>query len=166
MKNHSTGRAYVVTPNSDQSDAWRASTDGDSPYSVLLRDQILYFMETKWVKPTPISANVDRIEGRDVSIVTTRVQGMRVDFALDRITSLPIRITYHNPPITRSSGITLFFVDILEYAEVDGIKIPIKFKPENGVVTTSEVKVNVDYDGSIFERVTPIESGPEAWRKK
>ncbi|HEX5964827.1 MAG TPA: hypothetical protein VFY51_02810, partial [Pyrinomonadaceae bacterium] len=66
--------------------------------------QLRYFMETKWVKPIPISTHEEKLDGKTVDIVQTIVKGyptrdgtdeQAVGFALDRKTHLPIRIIYH-----------------------------------------------------------------------
>jgi hypothetical protein len=144
--------------------------------------QIINFMETKWVKPVPIKISkgyldkmwVKVVEPNDrkkrknlVDIIQTEALDGRIDFVLDSETHLPRRIGFYMRWYGNSSGgndeqvntdEVYHIVDLPKYVEIDGIKMP--YSKE------STVKLNVEYDKSIFSVPTKIADGPEAWKPK
>ncbi|MEK6283101.1 MAG: hypothetical protein AABN95_22315 [Acidobacteriota bacterium] len=125
--------------------------------------QLNYLMETRWVRPTPLSVQKGKVGGRDVDIVQTTVHEYpkgpdRVAFALDRKTHLPLQVIYY--AVVRgeeySGGLRLS-----DYAEVNGIQMPGKV----GRLKTS-YQINVEYDESVFEQPPSFSAGIEAWKKK
>jgi hypothetical protein len=123
-------------------------------------------METKWVKPEPVAVYQDTIQGRAVDVVQTQVFGKRFDFALDRQTRLLVRVSSYDKLITGGEGFTIFNVNLSDYVEVNGIKMPQKTTPDNGAAYSEKIQINVDYNEEIFVRPTTIEAGREAWQPK
>jgi len=128
--------------------------------------QLRYFMETKWVRPIPISVQQEKLDGKLVDIVQTIVKGyptkdgtdeQRVSFALDRKTHLPTRINYYRFTLGKESGGGL---PLSDYVDVDGIKMPSKI-----LDFRSSFKINVDYDEQIFIRDPSAEGGINQWKK-
>ena len=129
--------------------------------------QLRYFMETCWVKPIPINAHEEKLDGKTVDIVQTIVKGyptkdgtdeQRVGFALDRKTHLPIKIIYYRvvQGTEHSGGLPLS-----DYVDVDGIQMPSKT-----LDLKSSFQINVDYDEQIFVREPSVEGGIKQWEKK
>jgi hypothetical protein len=125
--------------------------------------QLLYFMETKWVKPVPVSVERGEVGRHDVNIVHTRVNeyprgSEHVAFALDRKTHLPLQIIHytvtHGKEYSGSPRLS-------DYVDVDGIKMPTKV----GTIKRT-YRINVEYDPQIFERKPDVSAGIEAWKKK
>ena len=129
--------------------------------------QLRYFMETKWVKPIPISVEQAKLDGKSVDIVQTIVKGyptkdgtdeQRVGFALDRKTHLPLKVIYYAVLSGKehSGGIALS-----DYVDVGGIQLPSKIYG-----LRSSYQINVDYDEQIFTRDPNPEAGIKQWVKK
>lgn len=129
--------------------------------------QLRYFMETKWVKPIPVSVHKLKIDGKSVDVVQTIVKGYptkdgkdeeRIGFALNPKTHLPIRIVFYKVPFREEySGGT----PLSDYVVVDGIQMPSKVY---GLRVSYQI--NVDYDEQIFIREPNIEAGIKQWSKK
>ena len=118
--------------------------------------QYLYLMETKWVKPTPISVTKDHIGLKRVDVLHTRFENKRVDYFLDRKTHLPARVAvFYND----SDRATVMF-DFSDYVTVNGIQMPCRQK--KGKIN---FQINALYDESIFTRPPSIEAGPKAWQR-
>jgi hypothetical protein len=166
MYNYEARTFYILVPEDPDKETRRVADYKKWEDSTLLNTQLFYFMETKWVKPVPVAVHRGEVRKRAVEIVQTQVNGHRVDFALDPQTHLPVRITSYNKLITGGEGFTISNVDISEYVEVNGIKVPLKATPENGSTFNSKVQINVGYNEEIFVKPTTIEAGPEAWRPK
>ncbi|MCA1850416.1 MAG: hypothetical protein LC672_05070, partial [Acidobacteria bacterium] len=119
--------------------------------------QYIYLMETKWVKPVPLSVTKGEVGFKRVDVLHTRFENKRVDYYLDRKTHLPSRVAvfYGN-----SDRATLTF-DLSEYVSVSGIKMAGRQK--RGRI---EFQINPAYDEGIFTRQPSIEAGPKAWRRR
>jgi hypothetical protein len=167
MYNYEAKIAYVLTPDVPN-EPIRHLTDQYTWEELggLLNAQVIGFMETRWVKPVPVAVRQDKVNGRIVNIVQTQVLGKRFDFALDPQNHLPFRISSYDKLITGGEGFTIFNVDLLDYVEVNGIKVPQKLKPENGPTYSRKIQINVNYNESVFAKPTNIESGSEAWKAK
>jgi hypothetical protein len=166
MRDYGAKTAYVSTPDLPEMEIRHLATDYRWEETPLLKIQLLYFLETRWVTPVPIAVHQSKVNGQTVDIVQTQVFGQRVDFALHTLTHLPVRISYYNRSITGRGPFTISNVDVSEYVEVDGIKVPQKAAPENGSAFSDKIQINVDYNEQIFLKPTTIEAGPEAWRPK
>ncbi len=129
--------------------------------------QLKYFMETKWVKPIPMSVQQEKLDGKSVDIVQTIVKGFptkdgtneqRVGFALDRKTHLPTRVIYYRvvKGEEREGKVSLS-----DYVDVDGLQVPSKIH-----YLKSSIQINVDYDEQIFVRDPSVEGGIKQWAKK
>ena len=117
--------------------------------------QYLYLMETKWVKPVPLSVTKGSIGLKQVDVLHTRFENKRVDYFLDRKTHLPARVAvFYND----SERATLMF-DFSDYVTVNGIQMPGRQK--KGKIN---FQINAPYDESIFTRSPSIEAGPKAWQ--
>lgn len=128
---------------------------------ILERIQLIHLLETQWVKPNLVKASVGNVGGRLVDIVQAEIGGRRVDFAIDRETHLPIRVSFYS----LDRGETYVDnVDLSDYVEVEGIKMPRVVKPEGGTGERSSYQFNVEYNEEIFKKPPSLEAGPEVWR--
>src|SRR5262249_44355152 len=68
--------------------------------SLITKVQLDFLMETRWIKPIPVSVERGKVGRNAVDIVRTIVKGYskgedKVSFALDRKTHLPREVIYH-----------------------------------------------------------------------
>lgn len=124
---------------------------------------VSYLLEARWLKPVPIRATSGKIGDRALDIVETKLDDKRIDFAFDRQTHLAVRVSYFN---TYNNKTTVTVVNLSDYTEVAGIKVPQTSQVEDGGVDRIRIQINVEYDESIFVKPPPIDAGPEAWRPK
>lgn len=131
--------------------------------SAIINVQLNYLMETRWVKPIPVSVERGKVGGHAVDIVRTIVKGYprgeeTVSFALDRKTHLPRQVIYHAILQGKeySGGVSLS-----DYTAINGIQMPGKVGRERTVF-----QFNVDYNERIFEQPPSRAEGIDAWKKK
>ncbi|HEY9401978.1 MAG TPA: hypothetical protein VIQ24_04755 [Pyrinomonadaceae bacterium] len=133
----------------------------DIKYSIL-RGQLRYLMESRWVRPVPLSASKERRGARPVDVVRTLVNGERVDFVLDGKSYLPLEINHYY----KFRGVESIHTEgMSDYVEVAGIKVPRKLTIQRYRYRV-EHHINVQYDESLFEHPPTIEAGAEAWKAK
>jgi hypothetical protein len=118
--------------------------------------QYLYLMETKWVKPTPISVTKGNIGLKQVDVLHTRFDDKRVDYFLDRKTHLPVRVAV----FYKESERAMLMFDFSDYVTVNGIQMPGRQK--KGKIN---FQINAAYDENIFTRSPSVEAGPKAWQR-
>ena len=118
--------------------------------------QYLYLMETKWVKPSPISVRKDRVGLKPVDVLETQLDEKRILYFLDRKTHLPKRVAvFHG-----TSKLARVSLDFSDYVTVNGIQMPSKQK--RGRIN---FLVNPQYDEAVFSRPPLIPEDPKAWKK-
>ena len=131
--------------------------------SSFIDTQLNYLMETRWVKPIPISVESGKVGWHKVDIVQTTIKSYpkgeeRVAFALDRKSHLPRQVIYYAITFGKEySG----KVSLSDYVEIDGIQMPMKVR---GIKT--RYQFNVEYDERVFEQAPSFEAGIEAWKKR
>ena len=129
--------------------------------------QLRYFMETKWVRPIPVSVDQTKLGRHSVDIVQTIVKGYptkdgkdeeRIAFALDRQTHLPLQVIYYTVTFGKeySGGVPLS-----DYMDVGGMQMPSKVYG-----LKSQYQINVDYNEKTFLREPNVEAGIEQWKKE
>lgn len=161
MYNHDTRMKYVISegePHRQLEPIPEAEKARSRIYGLLS-----YLPETKWVRPVLVGLSTGRVRLRPVYIVETRVHGERVDFALDRKTHLPVRVSYYDV-IKDKTYITA--VELSDYVEISGIRVPQQVKYDDGTVYKQTYQFNVEYNKDIFIKPTTLEAGPEAWKPK
>src|SRR5262249_32146898 len=108
-----------------------------------------------------VNASTGRIGLRVVDIVQTMAESERVDFAFDRETHLPVRVSYYDVV----NGKTYINVQSFsDYTDIGGIKAPQKLEYDDGSKYKASFQFNVEYNEEIFIKPPPIDSGPEAWK--
>jgi hypothetical protein len=130
-----------------------------------MREQLFYLMETKWLRPIPVSARKEVLEGVRVDVVRAEVQdGYDAEFVLDPQTHLPreVRFGKHEekrlPPWNALS--------LSDYAPCQGIQMPRQAKWFELDPWQVSYIINPEYDAAILDRPARFEDGPDAWRPK
>jgi hypothetical protein len=161
MYNYDSNMSYVI---SDGEPYHQAEPIKNAQKNKALRNgQLSFLLETKWLKPTILKASTGRVGLRSVDIVQTTVEGERVDFAFDRKTHLPVRVSYHDVVKGKTYVNVQSFSD---YKDVAGIKVPQRLEYYEGSKYRASFQFNVEYNENIFIKPLPLEAGPEAWRSK
>lgn len=124
---------------------------------------LAYLLETRWLKPGLIGASTGRIGSRTVDIVETRVNGKRVDFALDQKTHLPVRVSFYDV-VKGKTYVTA--IELGDYVDVSGINVPQKVRHEDGTEYKQSYRFNVEYNADIFIKPPPLSAGPDAWKPR
>jgi hypothetical protein len=181
MYNLESGKGYLTYPD-DPASPRRIGAERRGVGFMEWSAQLLYFMETEWVKPVPLRAEEERLGGKPVDTVYVKAGEeefhlSRVAFALDRTTHLPIvlrtyrwidRMVLRNgrmvPSGEKVEAVSIYWLK--DYHEVNGIMLPGKISVEdNHSWEEWEYQVNPDYDERLFQQPPAIEDGPEAWKK-
>ena len=160
MYNYETSTKYVIS-DGEPVGQLEPLNEKDRRNTDVLWALLPFFPETKWLKPVLVGVTVGKVGQQTVDIVETSVKGRRVDFAFDRKTHLPIRVSYY------SSGRNKTYItpiDLADYVEVGGIKLPQTLKYDDGTDNKQIYQLNVDYNEEIFIKPTRIEAGPQAWK--
>jgi hypothetical protein len=95
MYNYDTKTKYIITDGEPNHPA-EPFTENELAGRGFPITQLMYLMESKWLKPKPVKVTTERIGFRVVDVVQTEVDGLRYDFAIERKTHLPIRFTFYS----------------------------------------------------------------------
>lgn len=168
MLNFDSNTRYFI--NSDNPPPRLLSIPSNETSAARTYGLLAYLLETKWVKPVLVSASTARIGRRTVDVVHTKLRDdikgyvpddRRIDFAFDRETHLPIRVSYYH---TRGDKDVLDVAENLsDYTEVSGIKVPQRRQVGESVDKIS-IQINVKYNEDFFTKPPSIAAGPEAWK--
>jgi len=134
-------------------------------------ENAVYLVESKTQQADVRKVESHVVNGYKLYLVTTSIDGQRVDFDFDSVTYLPRRVVaYHE---RETGGVSVITHDLLQYRDVDGIKMPTwitdTYPPTPGRSESSirtfylEVQLNVAYDPAIFER-SPDKLTSNSWR--
>jgi len=118
--------------------------------------QYLYLMETRWVKPVPLSVTNGNIGLKKIDVLHTSFENTKIDYFLDRKTHLPLRVAIFYNGSDRATRI----VEFSDYVIVSGVQLPSKQKK-----TRISFQINPLYDADIFRHPPSISGGPHAWRQ-
>lgn len=161
MLNYETRMQYVGSPGHPDTilePIKGATRDKDINYL-----EIALLLETKWQKPIPVKASTAMIGAKKVDVVETTINGRRVDFAIDRDTHLPTRISFYN---TINNKTYINVQRFSNYIDVNGIRVPQRVKFEDGTEEKSIIQFNVEYDPNIFVKPPRAGLGQKAWQPK
>lgn len=150
--------------------------DRDTAYR-LRQLQYVYFLETRWVRASPLRASRVRLGFRRVERVETEIDDDAVVFYLDLTTHLPVRIetsrtftvkpprpgAFRDNTVLTSERKYIFKLD--GYHEVAGIQVPGRVTL-SGHTVQSRVEINPDYEPAIFNQPPPPGAGIDSWRKR
>ncbi len=138
----------------------------DPKLSRFLEPQLYYLLETRWFKPEILRASKATIGAKRVDQVEVMVEEAGTPFRcgvfLDEKTHLPLRIGFYS----NSSARMFKWVDLDEYQEVAGIKVPTRISGDNGKWSPIAVEINVDYEPDFFNHNPDLKAGPYQWRKR
>lgn len=168
MLNFDSNVHYLI--NSDNPPPVRQAIPSTETSTSQTHGLLAYLLETKWIKPALVSASTTRIGRRTVDVVQTKLRDdvkgyapddRRIDFAFDRETHLPIRVSYYH---TRGDKDVLDVAeDLSDYTEISGIKFPQKSEA-GGRVDKISMQINVEYREGFFTKPPSIVAGSEAWK--
>jgi hypothetical protein len=146
--------------------------DRDTAYR-LRQLQYVYFLQTRWVQPTPLRASRVQLGSSPANRVEAEIDGETVVFYLDVDTHLPMRIETVRalvlkdrpgvPPGRTAERRYTFELD--GYHEVAGIQVPARVTL-GGDPSEVRVEINPDYDRSIFTRPPSPDATTDSWRKR
>ncbi len=159
MYKYDTNMFYTVSEGNPKSALQRMT---DTRRNKALRNaQLSFLLETEWLKPIIVKASTGRVGLRPVDIVQTMVEDERIDFAFDRATHLPVRISYHDVFENKT------YVNVQSfstYTDVSGIKVPQMLEYIDGSRYKTDVQFNVEYDQEVFVKPSHVGAGPRAWK--
>jgi hypothetical protein len=159
--NYQTKTAYVITDGEPNHPA-EPIAENEPARRGFSVTQLMYLMESSWLKPKVVKVTTEKIGFRVVDVIQTEADAQRYDFAIDRKTHLPVRLTFYS----QYNGRVYRHVNGLsDYIDVDGIRVPLTLELEDGHKERSNITFNVDYDEKIFGNPPSIEAGPKAWMK-
>lgn len=154
-------------------------TDGqglaDGIKNRLLHGQLVYLLETAFLKPEPVRSRSGRVGRAAVDIVEMRLPSsdLRAEYYLDRQSHLPLRVvlfyTVRTPPDAPVAPRTFANEDrytLGNYIDVDGLQMPSVAMLEGpNKENTTSYRINVDYDEQVF---TSRPSRPQlnGWEKR
>jgi len=141
----------------------------------VLEGQVLYLLETTFLKPEPIGVRTGTAGGVAVDIVETRLPStdVRVDYYLDRRRHLPMRVVlFYTVRTPSDSSLPLHDYKVEDrytlgnYIDVDGLQMPTVAMLEGpGKKNSTSYRINVDYDERIFT-TRPSEPQLNGWEKR
>ncbi|HWP43590.1 MAG TPA: hypothetical protein VNO14_10170 [Blastocatellia bacterium] len=130
--------------------------------SYFMKPQLLYLLETRWLKPELLRAYKGKLGSRNVDIVEIKVDQFRIGVFLDKTSHLPVRINFLN-----DTGDKVFqWYGLSDYREVNGILVPHAISYDGGRSIPLTIEVNVAYDPAAFEQPPRVADGPDQWRAK
>jgi len=154
------GRKYVAGEGSTRADLVPFEKTESAPRQTTAL--IWVTLENSWHRPTPTHFTSIKIGSKEVDNIQTCLNGQRIDFALDRQTHLPIKVSFFLNDLDGNNEHLSYEVHLSDYVDQDGIMVP---------KTVSEDKFsyhfNVNYNEDIFKMAPlPVESAAEAWKPK
>ena len=130
---------------------------------MFLKQQLVYLMETKFLKPSFVRARKTRLHAKNVDVVEGSFDdGRGIQFYLDPKTHLPVTIVFIKK--FESGPDYVEVIRLADYVEVSGIQMPSRVSWGSDEDNRTTYQINVSYDPSIFERPPRIDMGPEAWK--
>jgi hypothetical protein len=147
-----------------------------TPFEYLVQHPVIYLMETKWVRPVPLSVRVERQGLSQVEVIETQIGKIRADFYLDRKTKLPNKIiTPRLPGLWELLGPTsLITIELDHYKSIDGILMPQRVTEITERADTIERRLdiedasysfNVSYNPEIFHDPIPPKVKRKDWKQ-
>lgn len=163
MRNYGTGMYYNMTPDDPAKNLKQLSpsTKQGIPYDSF---HLIYFMETRWIKPIPLKARKGKSHNKLADVVEVSANGQHWEFYLDTESHLPFQLNFFTVTNGKETEGDPYYLS--DYTEVDGIKVPQNVVREYSEKSPSKVQINVNYDESIFAAPTKLEDGPNAWHAK
>ena len=127
-----------------------------------LEHQLIYLMETKFLRPTLVGSRNGRLGWKKVYIIKASIGRERVDFYLDAKSHLLIRVVF----VTRleSGQDHVDIINLSHYRDAAGIQMPHRVSWGSDEDNETRYQINVNYDPKLFERPPSVDMGPEAWK--
>jgi hypothetical protein len=141
----------------------------------LLHGQLLYLLETAYLKPEPTGARSGMVGRVAVDIVETRLSSsdVRAVYYLERQRHLPIRVVLFytvsiplDVPLAPQSFAREDHYTLGNYVDVDGLQMPTVAMLEGpDKKNTTSYRINVDYDEQVFT-TRPSQPQLNGWEKR
>ena len=142
--------------------------DTADPQRAMNRETALYLLETSWLKPEIVS--VQRVRDGDhlLDVIETRVNGERLDFAVEVEQMLVLKVMWYGRKVTRKKPLNTYLFS--DYGPENGIQMPhgeqMVDDGDKMRKRTLYYRFNVEYDKDFFKRPPPLSAGPDAWKPK
>jgi len=128
----------------------------------LTLNQLLYLLETAWLRPEPLEVREAHLH--KYNVLTVRAGGRMFDLFLNS-SSLPERIFSRRGEDSK----TRYDYHMERYREFQGISLPTRVAgTEGNRQWTWDVDYEIDakYNPKLFERPPDLNDGPEPWRRR
>lgn len=127
-----------------------------------------YVLEAKGVKPEPVRVSRVRDGKQVLDVIETRVNGERIDFAVEVEQMLVLKVMWYGQKVTRNEPLDTYLFS--DYAPENGIQMPhgeqMVDDGDKMRKRTLYFRFNVDYDKDFFKQPPPLSAGPDAWKPK
>jgi hypothetical protein len=125
--------------------------------------QLIYLMETKWLRPTITGMRIDGKGSKKINVVEASFGRQKFEYYLDPSSNLPtkVRITVWFDDLKTSSEDVLYLSD---YVEIAGVKFPQVVSRGKGDDSKTTYLVNVPFKKNLFGGPPSIAAGPDAWK--
>lgn len=174
VENSDVGISFNDNDTEPPSAVKMSGRDRQSSRWEMLAEAAAYLLETKWLQPVPLRVTRQRVGGKLMDVVETRLRdaesGMdeRMDFVVEPESLLVHRVVRYY------KGKPLSFYCFADYAAVDGIQMPRRtgdidyqlWDKECRYPYPLKTQFNVDHDPRLFERAPSAEAGAEAWKPR
>lgn len=127
--------------------------------------QILYLMETSWLKPQVEEVSTIKKGSKKVEIIKVSYGKQKFEFSIDSETYLPSKVEIK----TWIKSTKSFYEDALfleDYVEINGVKFPQVIRRGKKIETKTSYQVNVKYDENLFNTLPTFKYGSEGWKPK
>lgn len=139
-----------------------------------LTDACIFFLETRWLKPTPLRVNRKNIGKDRLDVLETilpdlvTLKNWRLDYYIE-----PETLIVRGAALYPKPGDIPEYYSFSEYVPVDGVMVPKAFvvllgisEPKKSSLIPLTFQFNVDYDEKLFEQAPSVDAGPNAWKRK
>lgn len=149
----------------------------DAYKSTYLMEATRLLLETKWLQPNPIRVTTQKLFNKRVDVIETHVPKLkghpscRIDFYIEPETLEVLGHIEYREGSNKDHFHTLYGA----YKDIEGIKVPISYQRASGRFpkkknlknfTKMEIRLNVEYDKGLFDRLPRIKDGPHGWKPK
>ena len=160
------GAGYIGYPNNDI----RKTSDLRWEKEDLKNIQLVYFNETRWLKPKPVRMLLYKKIPKKVEAIETDLDGERIEFWVDRKIHLPVKIISYRD-FGHGKGLEPSYTwNLSHYRWMNGIQIPNKISMIvlSGDPGTSRFMpiLNPKLREDLFTSPPRFEDGPDAWKGK
>ena len=128
----------------------------------LTLNQLLYLLETAWLRPEPMEVKQARLH--KYNVLTVRAAGRTFELSLNS-SNLPERIVSKRSEDSK----TKYDYQMDHYREFQGIMLPARVVSTEGNhewIWDVDYEIDAKYNPKLFERMPNLSDGPEPWRRR